>query len=228
MWLLAWPAFGLLLLGWSLGHIRGNAVRVSEEQLPEIHALAVRIADGMGLDKLPTLYILQSDGALNAFATKFVRRDFVVLYSDVADLVWEGGEAELAFVLAHEFAHVQRGHPVKQLLTQPVAPLFGLAQAYSRACEFTCDRMAAELVPEGAPDGLLVLAAGKRLYRRVDQAAYVRQIDSETGFWVWLTEKLASHPTLPRRVAALTGDEVRTVMDSQRTATATAATASAV
>jgi hypothetical protein len=58
-------------------------------------------------------------------------------------------------------------------------------------------------VPQGAVRGLLVLAAGKRLYGRVDPDAYADRADTERGFWVRLVELCGSHPTLPRRVGAL-------------------------
>jgi hypothetical protein len=52
-------------------------------------------------------------------------------------------------------------------------------------------------------DGLLVLAAGKGLYRRVNVDAYARQSHSDEGFFVWLAEVLTTHPHLPKRVAAV-------------------------
>lgn len=205
--LLAWSAgllaVSALLLGWSLGSIRANGVRVSSEQLPEVHAIAVDLAARMGLGELPAIYVIQEGGALNAFATKFVRRDFIVLYSDVVDLALEQGEAELAFVIAHELAHVKRRHPLWSWVLSGSRLVPFLGPAYSRACEYTCDAMAAELRPDGAPGGLLVLAAGKRLYRNVNAQVFADQRRTETGCWIAVTEALASHPSLPRRVAAL-------------------------
>ncbi len=203
VWLAGLSAIGVVLLGWSLGQIRSNGVRISEEQFPEVHGLATELALKLGLARLPAIYVIQQGGALNAFATKFVRRDIVVIYSDVLELAYEAGEAELGFVVAHELAHVKRRHPLWSWVLTPALLVPFLGHAYSRACEYTCDRMAAHACPAGAPRGLLVLAAGKRLYRRVDADLFSRQTETETGFWIWLSEALSSHPHLPKRVAAL-------------------------
>ena len=52
-------------------------------------------------------------------------------------------------------------------------------------------------------DGLLALAAGPELYRRVDPREFADQVQTEGGFWVRRAELLAAHPTLPKRVAAV-------------------------
>jgi Zn-dependent protease with chaperone function len=201
---------GLVLHGWSMGHIRGNGVRISAQQLPEVDRIANELAKGLGLSRTPAIYVIQQGGALNAFATKFIRRDFVVIYSDMLELAYQQGEDELAFVLAHELAHVRRRHVFWHWLLAPARWIPPLGQAYSRACEYTCDRMAAHLRPAGAPGGLLVLASGKRLYRTVNPSAFVEQGESERGFWVWFAEVMSSHPRLPKRIQALEDYRVRT------------------
>jgi Zn-dependent protease with chaperone function len=82
-----------------------------------------------------------------------------------------------------------------------------LSGAYSRACEYTCDRFGNALEPEGGVDGLLVLAAGRDLYTHVNSTEYSGQQETETGFFVRFAEILSTHPNLPKRVAAL--DAVR-------------------
>ena len=194
---------GAVLNGWSLGRIRGNAVRISERQFPEVHRLAREVAARLDLAHLPAIYVFEAGGALNAFAAKFVRRDFVVIYSDVLELAYTEGEDELAFVLAHELAHVKRRHVLWSWVFAPTRWLWPLGQAYSRACEYTCDRMAAHARPAGARRGLLVLAAGKHLYRNVDATEFAAQVEDERGFWVWISELFSTHPHLPKRVRAL-------------------------
>jgi len=203
LYVTGFAALGLCLLGWSIGQVRANGVRVSEVQLPEVHRIAVELAHELGLSRLPAIYVVQAGGALNAFAASFVRRDFVVLYSDVADLATEGREAELAFVIAHELTHIRRRHPRWSWALTGSHLIPFLSSAYSRACEHTCDLTAAALRPDGAPGGLLVLAAGKRLARRVDPLVFADQRRTENGFWLALVEVTSSHPSLPTRVAAL-------------------------
>ena len=194
---------GLLAHGIALGQIRGNAVRVSERQFPLVQRLAVAHARKLGLKQVPAMYVVQSGGLLNAFATRFLGRDFVIIYSDVLELALARGEAAVGFIVGHELGHLWRGHLKYRWLTAPGRLLPYLGAAYSRACEYTCDRLGAFCQPEGAISGLLVLAAGKQLHAHVDVREYAAQAVSERGFWVRRAELMSSHPLLPKRVAAL-------------------------
>ena len=48
-----------------------------------------------------------------------------------------------------------------------------------------------------------MLAIGKKLSSKMSKEAYVEQIREESGFFPWLSEKLSSHPDLPKRINAL-------------------------
>jgi Zn-dependent protease with chaperone function len=176
---------------------------VSERQFPELLGMAQRHAAAMGLDRVPDLFVMQSGGALNAFATRFAGRDFVVVYSDVLALAKDRGEDAVSFIVAHELAHVKRGHLKHRWLTLPARMVPFLGSAHSRACEYTCDRFGAHCEPAGAVDGLLVLAAGRDLYDSVTVRDFARQAETEGGFWVRWAELLSTHPRLPKRAAAL-------------------------
>jgi Zn-dependent protease with chaperone function len=144
---------------------------------------------------------MQSGGVLNAFATRFFGRNYVCIYSEILELAYEHGEAEVAFVLAHELTHVARNHVWWKTVIAPAALVPFLGAAYSRACEYTCDAYGAYLWPQGAEGGILVLAAGKRLYREMDVEAFLAQGHEPDTFWVWLAEHLATHPNLPKRLS---------------------------
>jgi Zn-dependent protease with chaperone function len=189
--------------GLALGRIRGNAVRVSERQFPLLHRLATAHARRLGLKKAPSIYVMESGGLLNAFATRFLGRDFVVIYSDVLELALARGEAAVGFIVGHELGHIWRGHLKHRWLTTPARFVPYLGAAYSRACEYTCDRAGAHCQPEGAISGLLVLAAGKQLHAHVDVREYAGQAVSEQNFWVRRAELMSTHPNLPKRIAAL-------------------------
>lgn len=190
--------------GMMMGHLRGNAIHVTPRQLPKVHEIAKRHAATLGLKKLPEVFILQAGGVLNAFATRFLGRNFVVIYSDVMGMAEQRGESAVGFIVAHELAHHTRGHLQHRWLTLAGRILIPyLGPAYSRACEYTCDRFAAHCQPDGAIDGLLVLAAGRELYRNVDAREYARQVETQKGFFVNRAELMATHPHLPKRVAAL-------------------------
>jgi Zn-dependent protease with chaperone function len=189
--------------GVMLGQIRGNGVRVSDRQFPELMAMANQHSRRLGMEETPDVFVLQSGGILNAFATRFLGRNFVVLYSDVLALATQKGEKAVSFVVGHEIGHVKRKHMTRRALLYPAMVFPFLGSAYSRACEYTCDQVGNALEPEGGVDGLLVLAAGRDLYNQVDPGEYARQRETETGFFVHLAEILATHPNLTKRVAAL-------------------------
>ena len=217
MWSLAQPETGatylvaaivLPLIGWyahgmALGHVRGNAVRVSDKQFPQLYRLTVAHARRLELKEVPAVYVLQSGGVLNAFATRFSGRDFVVINSDVLELALDQGEAAVGFIVGHELAHLWRGHLRHRWLTLPARLVPYLGSAYSRACEYTCDRIGAACQPDGAISGLLALAAGKQLHSHVDVREFGAQAEKEQNFWTRRAELMSTHPLLPKRVAAL-------------------------
>lgn len=194
----------------AMAHLRKNGVRLSARQFPQVYERIKTLCADMGLPTVPDVYVVESGGLLNAFATRFFGRNMVVLYADVFELILHGGNDELDFVVAHELAHLKRRHITKNLLLLPAQWVPFLSQAYARACEYTCDRMAAYHTGNlaAATNGLVMLAIGKTLFRHVNVDEYLRQSEKETGFFVWLAEKLSTHPPLPKRVA-----EVRRFME---------------
>ncbi|WP_183192589.1 M48 family metallopeptidase [Brevibacillus fluminis] len=186
----------------SMATIRKNGVRLTARQFPEVYERTKDLAVRMGLTVMPDVYVLESGGQLNAFATRFFGRNMVVLYSDMFDLINSGANDELDYVIAHELAHIKRNHIGKHLFILPAMWIPFVGEAYSRACEYTCDRMAAYYTgnPEAAINGLTILAIGKALYRQVDREEYLHQTQQERGFFVWLAEKLSTHPALPNRM----------------------------
>lgn len=199
--------FALLLMANALmlGSIRGNGIRIHERQFPDVYENVQILSKEMGLKKVPDVFVIQSEGALNAFATRFFGRDMVVLYSEVLELAREQGEDELNFIIAHELAHVKRRHVWKNILLLPAGFIPFLSQAYSRSCEYTCDRHAAYTIHNAAAAkrALTLLGVGKKMYLEVNEDAYREQIATESNSFVWLSEVLSSHPRLPKRIQAL-------------------------
>lgn len=191
--------------GLMIGYLRGNGVRISEHQFPEVYEIFKKKVAELGLAREPAFYLVESGGALNAFATRMFFRDYVVMYSDLVEAAYEEGEKAVAFVIGHELAHIARGHLIKGALTFPMVILFPLRLAWLRACEYSCDEVGAKLAGEGAETGLTLLAAGKRLYRKIDVERYSDEAAREGGFWVWFAQVMSSHPHLPRRIRALRG-----------------------
>ena len=194
-----------LLHTYSLMSIRKNGVRISEQQFPAFYEKAKQLANDMGMDTVPNIYVVQAGGILNAFATKFGFKNMVVLYADVFALIEDGAEDEVLYILAHEFAHVKRRHVGYSWLLMPGLSVPFLSSAYSRACEFTCDRYGAAYTNSyaSAKNALTVLAIGPQLYKKVNKSAFVEQINEENGAFSWIDEIMSTHPNLPRRIHAL-------------------------
>lgn len=184
-----------------IANIRGNGIKISENQFPEIYELANKYSNMMDMD-VPDIYVIEAGGILNACATRFARRDFVILYSDILDMAYNEGENVVSFILCHELAHVKRKH-VKRWFIKLSMVIPALWNSYSRACEYTCDAIANSLVPEGAIQGLVLLAAGKNLYKKVNLEELENQKERETGFFMWLGEIHSTHPYLTHRISKL-------------------------
>lgn len=187
-----------------VARVRGSAVKVGPDQLPEIHRAVTRLADRFGLDEPPDCYVMQSGGDLNALASRFLRSDFLLLYSDLLEACGDDTAAR-DMIIAHELGHLRAGHLRWQWLLLPALALPFPGSALSRAREYTCDRfgLAGAGDRAGALRGLAILAAGPEYAKRVDLREMVRQDeDLDTG-WMTLGRWLSTHPPLARRIAAL-------------------------
>jgi Zn-dependent protease with chaperone function len=103
----------------SIAHIRMNGVKLGPKQFPEVYEIVLELSRRMNLQQAPDVYVIESGGLLNAFATRFFGRNMVVLYSDVFELTLKDGSSEVSFVIAHELAHIKRNHITKNLLILP-------------------------------------------------------------------------------------------------------------
>ncbi|REJ76603.1 MAG: peptidase M48 [Acidobacteria bacterium] len=226
--LLAVTVFGLLYVGLIgvfvflshvvfIAHIRGSAVRLGPSQLPDLHARVVELSHRAGLDAPPETYVQSAGGSLNAFATKFFRSHIVVLYSDLLEACGDD-EAARDMVIGHELGHHRSGHLRFNWLLLPGLVMPFIGSAYSRAREYTCDRYGKALCGDrdGALRGLIVLAAGGRLGRRVDVGQFIEQSRSLESSWMTLGRWLSFYPQLCERVDALQRDLDRAPVRSAR------------
>lgn len=194
-----WLGNGLLI-----AYLRSEAVRVSERQLPDLHATFREVCRQLGVTQPPALYVLQAGGMLNAFATRFAGRDFVVVYSDFLEALGPASR-EMKFILGHELGHIKSRHVLKQFFLAPglFCPLAG--PAYRRAWESSCDRYGAFAAQdvEGSVRAMMVLGGGPQHGPSLDASAFAGQLTEERGFFVSLHELTSTYPTLSRRVSDL-------------------------
>jgi Zn-dependent protease with chaperone function/Tfp pilus assembly major pilin PilA len=205
-------AFYALLIGFFLwlgnglltASLRAESVRVGPNQLPALDAAFKEVCARLGVTDVPALYVVQHGGFLNAFATRFAGRNFVVVYSEFLDAL--GADSpEMRFILGHEIGHIKSGHILKHLFLGPglLCPLIG--PAYRRAWETSCDRhgaFAAQDV-EASTRAMLVLSGGREHGRHLNADAFAGQHTGERGFFVSLHELTSTYPTLSRRVTDL-------------------------
>jgi Tfp pilus assembly major pilin PilA len=143
-------------------------------------------------------------GSLNAFATRFLGRDFLVLYSDVVDGLHDNPDA-LNFYIGHEIGHIKRKHLNWSTVLLPASLLPLVGAAYARAREYTCDRhgLAACDQPLNAEFGLAALAAGGRRWRTMNKSAFIEQARETEGFWMSFHELVGDYPWLVKRMGTV-------------------------
>jgi Zn-dependent protease with chaperone function len=189
-----------------VSYVRGTGIRVGADQLPDLHRRFLECCERLGVDDRPEVYVLNAHGILNALATRFLRRHYVVLFSDVVDAFAEHSES-LDFYIGHELGHIHRGHLRWSWFLWPAAMLPLIGAAYSRAREYTCDLygLACCDVPKDAAYGLAVLAAGPRSWDKIDLVRYARQSEQTGGFWMAYHELCADYPWLTKRMRHVLG-----------------------
>jgi len=185
---------------------RGSSVLASPHQFPEIEAMKREAAIRLGFrrNREPEIYVTAGNGVLNAFAASAFGHDFVVVHSDLFANTLEQNRRALRFIIGHELGHIRLGHTrLSYQLSVAFSGLVPLLGPYlSRLRELSCDRHGAWFEPEGA-DGLVLLTAGRYIYRQVHLADLLDQARKNTGFWNTVAQLQLSHPFTVRRVAEL-------------------------
>ncbi|WBW95573.1 M48 family metallopeptidase [Oceanirhabdus sp. W0125-5] len=210
-----WEISGFVILSWftivyflgkQYASTRANAIKITKTQFPEVYDIIEDYSRKLEFKKVPNAYVIQEGGVLNAFAASFFKTNFIQINIDIFEVAYREHKDlnSLAFVIAHEMAHIKMRHTKisYNYLTSlgNLIPLLG--QALSRAREYTCDQHALYLCPEGK-EGLILLSAGKHLYKKIDMETYIQEAQEQKGFFIWLVNSLSSHPVMIKRMKAL-------------------------
>jgi len=184
-----------------IAHVKGNGVALSESQFPDLHAQLVACCEQLQMQDRPLAYVMNGNGGLNAFATKFLRSQYLVLLSDVVDAMRHHPDG-VRFYIGHELGHLRMKHLSWRFLRWPVLWLPLVGAAYARARESTCDRhgAACSSSPENAARAIAALAAGGRRWQQIDITAFREQARQSTGFWMSFHELTSPYPWLTKRV----------------------------
>lgn len=187
-----------------------EAVEVTPEQYPDVYKIFQSSVKNIGLDKTPRLYILNGNGVMNAYATKCsLSKKYIVIYSDLLDVYSELGkknEDMLRFVLSHELGHIYLGHVnVRRIVLQNLLRPIFLARTFSRAQEYSADRVGASVTKNGTrAKALFPLYPGKRQSQYGNLKQYLsNDANHISRFWVAVVNFMADHPVGRRRLSAL-------------------------
>jgi len=185
-------------------HLRGSAVRLGPQQFPDLHQRVTELSRSAGLNEPPVAYVMEASGTLNALATRFLRTNFIVLFSDLLDACGDNDDAR-DFIIAHELGHVHAGHLRWRWLLLPGLFVPFLGSAYSRACEYTCDRYGFSLARDRqrALRGLAILAAGGRRGAELNLSALAAQRNDLDTALMRIGAWLSTHPPLCERLTVL-------------------------
>ncbi|MBI3219936.1 MAG: M48 family metallopeptidase [Bacteroidetes bacterium] len=195
--ILVFMFFNKLIHGIFVGIIKGNSTQVTKDQFPEIYSIVEAQASKLKI-KVPEIFITY--GHFNSFVTKYSRGHILMIYSEVAETTLHGNYDVLSYITAHELCHIKQKHLSKEkyLFPSRIIPLLGLA--YSRGCEYTCDRVGYHFSPKGSIEGILIMTTGKEIYTKLNIEKHIENAKENEGFWTWLSEKLLTHPHLYKRL----------------------------
>lgn len=182
-------------------YLKGNGVRITEDQYPDLHARLVRCCGEVGVKDVPEAYLLRTD-FFNALATRFLGRNFVVLYTDVVDAL-DDQQGAIDFYIGHELGHIHRKHLLWRWFLFPAMVLPLLGYALRRAEEYTCDRYGVKCC-ESKDDikaAIAAIAAGDTRWKSINAEAYTKQVKESRGFWMSFNELTSDYPWLTKRMA---------------------------
>lgn len=185
--------------------VRANSIKVGPSQFPELHARYLTLAERIGVEHLPALYVVNGNGVVNAYAFSCNKRyGYVVMHSEIAQMI-DRAPHIVDFVLAHELAHIKLNHVSLWRMLIALIPdtLFLPGLAATRAQEYSADRMALCACP-GTSDGTSILAVGPTMATDINPEAWLQQCHEEDRSWlIRLHNILSSHAVLTKRYKAL-------------------------
>ncbi len=190
------------------GQLLGSCVRVSDQQLREVHEAALVAADRLSM-VLPPVFVKQ-DPVINAFALGFLSKQSVVLHSATVESL---NQEELVSVIGHEFSHIKCGHTTWLALTGEAVAVPVVSELVSlfflrwmRKAEYTCDRggVLASRDLKASVCALAKVAVGKQLFEKMDlNRLFAQRMEVEADWISRCSEVLSTHPYIVKRIHAL-------------------------
>jgi hypothetical protein len=164
--------------------IRGNSVRLSENQFPEIYAILQSHCRRLGMSELPELFLTGS--SIEPFSNTFSSwgEKYIVIHQIIFDIDDRKTMDVISFILGHELGSVRLNHTAvwNEMLLTYVSALKLFRNPLERVRTYSRDRYGAALTPTGFR-GLLISATGRRLMDHVDIEDYLLQSRKYGGLW---------------------------------------------
>lgn len=184
--------------------VRGNSVRLSREQFPEIYAILEDHCRRLRMDYVPELFLTGATIPPFSKAYSSWHEDFIILHQNLF-LANVHESADIAsFTLAHELGAIRLRHTLvrNEMLLTYVSALKWLRVPLNRVRTFSCDRYGATLAPTGFR-GLLIHAVGLRLMGQVNIEEYLEQARRYGGFWARINNVVETEPEVLARLRQL-------------------------
>jgi len=184
--------------------IRGNSLRLSKDQLPQIYEVLEKHCEKLGIKDVPELYLTERAITDYSMACSTRGHDFIVLSTALLDPEIENRRQVIGFALGRELGAIRLGYTKwwNEFFLSYFNILSFLKNPLSRMRTYSCDRYGAYLTPDGL-SGLIVLSAGPFMLKHVNVSEYVKRVDEYGGFWVKLSESSKRTPHISNRIKAL-------------------------
>lgn len=164
--------------------IRGNSVRLSEQQFPEIYAVLQNHCRRLGMTEVPELFLTGS--SIQPFSQTFSswRERYIVIHQIIFDIDDRKTMDVISFLLGHELGAIRLNHTAvwNEMLLTYISTLKWFRNPLERIRTYSRDRYGAALTPTGFR-GLLIHATGRRLMDHVDIDDYLAQARRYGGLW---------------------------------------------
>ncbi len=206
LFLLGAPIIIFVSRFYQIARDKATAVRVGPDQFPEIWALYQDVANRLGFQAPPRLYVKNGNGVVNAYAMSCNRRaKYVVLHAEIA-LLMDRSPETVEFVIAHELAHHRLRHVTLWRLVinflPNLIPAFGVSTI--RAQEYSADRLAHSVCDRHQNETISLLMVGPWINHEVNHEELKRQVQAEKGEWfIRLANIMSNHAVGVKRYDAL-------------------------
>ncbi|MBN4053562.1 M48 family metalloprotease [Haliea sp. AH-315-K21] len=201
IYLLLLFVFYLFVQSAFISHLKGNGVKVTQEQYPDLYNNLTSCCQKLDIQDIPDIYLLRTD-FFNALATRFLGKNFIVLFTDVIDALENQPDA-VTFYIGHELGHIHRKHLTWGIVLAPSSILPLLGAAYRRAMEYTCDRYGTYCCnnEKDVEAAIATMVAGDTRWNSLNVEKYIEQSKQTSGFWMSYHELTNDYPWLSKRLA---------------------------